>query len=183
MPYVATSRMPASLARSLSDASTGPPPTRTAASLVSATASSAESSHRCSWVGTSDRKPSAITTSLGARSPSSTGRWPATSERTTTFRPATYDDGSASTHGPDPPSRAADAFAEASTASRESTTCFGVPEEPEVVTTAGPGSSASSHVATRSTSRSASPVGRRSMRRTLVVLVQSPACPLGRSLG
>src|SRR4051794_29831359 len=157
-PYVATTRTPASSARARRDGSTGPPPTRTVWSCASAARATGSASHRYSWVGTTDRKAPGVTTSASARSPRTAGRRPATSDRTTTLKPATYDDGSASTHGPEAPSRAADAAADASTASRPRTTCFGVPDDPEVASTTGPGRDADSHASTASTSRSASPL-------------------------
>ena len=76
-----------------------------------------------------------------ACSSSSTGSWPATSERQTTCSPATYDAGSASSHGPAAPEPA---FAwrapRPARRARDSTTRLGAPVEPEVSTTSGSGS-------------------------------------------
>ena len=62
------------------------------------------------------------------------------SERKSTWTPATYVAGRFSSHWPGPPSRRAVAVAEARIARRERTTCLGVPVEPEVSMTSGSGS-------------------------------------------
>src|SRR4029077_3386149 len=147
-PYVATRCTPASVARRRRAGSTGPPPTRTVWRAASAARSAGASSQRWSCVGTTDRNPPGGATSARLPPPSIRGRSPATSDRTTTLKPATYDDGSASTHGPAPPTRAAEAAADASTASRLRTTCFGAPDEPEVAITTGSGWAADSHSST-----------------------------------
>ena len=114
----------------------------TASYAASVERSSGASSHRCSWVG---HRPTRIRRSIaglgaacapraapaGGRRPA-TGRPPCSPRRTTS--------GSASSHGPDPPSRAADAAAEASTAvAGQHHLASGVPDEPEVSTTTGSG--------------------------------------------
>ena len=80
-----------------------------------------------------------------SRPSTTTGSCPATSERTITCTPATYDDGSASSQRPEAPSRRAEASTLASTARRGSTTPLGRPVEPEVSISSGAGVSASSH--------------------------------------
>ncbi len=61
-----------------------------------------------------------------------------------TCTPATYDAGSRSAQRPSLPTRRAVAATLASTASRDSSTRFGVPVDPDVSTTSGGGSAASS---------------------------------------
>ena len=140
----------------------------------SAARSAGTSSHRWSWVGTTDRKPPGrrhVGQACGRRGPP--GRCPATSERTTTLNPATYDDGSASTHGPEPPS----AGGRGSGGGEHR-----VAGEDDLLRRArgargrehdrARASAADSHASTASTSRSASPVSRREvMRRTLVARI------------
>ena len=149
-PYVATTRTPADSARRRRSGSIGPPPSRIVSKRRSRAAS--DPSRRWSWVGTSDvysRVPAGGDHRESIASRPSTGSNPASSDRTTTCSPATYDGGSASTHNPGPPSRSVAAAAEASTADRDSTTRLGAPVEPEVSISRWSGSSAASQSRTR----------------------------------
>ena len=143
-------------------ASTGPPPTRTVRNVRSAAVSAASSSIRCSWVGTSETKSRSRVAVAAATEPCSSSRvggCPATSDRTTTCSPATYDAGRASSQRPAPPSRRSVAATDASTAARDSTTRLGSPEDPDVSTTTGSASSAASHRPTDPTTSRVVPVG------------------------
>ncbi len=94
-----------------------------------------------------------------------------------TCTPATYVAGSASSQGPDAPSRRRLASTEASTALRASSTRFGAPVEPDVSTTIGGGSSAAdSHVTERrdDLARRTGDGQRELTRRTLVVVGRMP---------
>ena len=118
-----------------------------------------ESSSRCSCVGTSEVKrilsvssSAAAVKASGVKPPlmsMTQGRVPANSERTSTWTPATYCTGRASSHWPSPLSAKAVAMEDAASASTVSTVALGVPVEPEVRTTTAassqPGVSGSPH--------------------------------------
>ena len=103
------------------------------------------SSSRCSWVGTSEVKrilsvssSAAAVKASGVKPPDRSmthGRVPAKSERTSTWTPATYWTGRASSHWPSPLSAKAVAMDEAARASTVRTVAFGAPVDPEVRTT------------------------------------------------
>ena len=133
-----------SSARRRSAGSIGPPPSSTVWKLRSASAS--VSSSRCSWVGTRETnvRVADAASANDAWSSSSTGSWPATSERQTTCTPATYDGGSASSQRPG--RRAGARWPRPRRARRRgrARTRFGAPVEPDVSTTHGSGSSPAS---------------------------------------
>ena len=126
MPYVATTRTPASAARARSAGSTGPPPTQHGVEACAARPTSVgvvehpvqlgrhqrdvapRAGHRRGRV----RERAVLDDRLGARR---------RSERNSTCSPATYDGGRFSSHWPGPPSRACVAAAEARIAARDST--------------------------------------------------------------
>ena len=128
MPYVATTRTPASSARPRRAGSRRAPPTSTVSKPRSRSTSAASSSIRASWVGTSGQVPPLAGQRVGrAPRPASV---PARTERNSTWSPATYAGGRFSSHWPGPPSRACVASAEARIAARESSTRFGAPGRP-----------------------------------------------------
>ena len=146
MPYVATTGTPAAPARARSLGARAAPPTRTASWEASASAPPGWSSSRTSWVGTRlvyRRAPGvnrvvAATNAAGVNPPATsmtTGSVPASSERSSTCRPATWCAGRGSSHWPGPPSRSCVAAALARSAPVVSMACFGEPVEPEVPTT------------------------------------------------
>ena len=132
---------PASVAQLRSAGSIGPPPSSTAERVRSARTSSASSSMRCSWVGTSETYAGAAGLDGGRQRRVVVEQHRRLAgqrrERQTTCAPATYDAGRASSQRPSPSSRRAVAAPTRAPRGGTARTRFGVPLEPEVSTTSG----------------------------------------------
>ncbi len=172
MPYVVTTRTPASPARSTARHRL---PHRPAGPRCTTPARPTLGGRPASGAAVSARRPSSDDPhgERGGRAsparrtrPASTGVVPASTHRVSTWRPATYCTGRATSHWPGPPSRSSVADADARIApAREQHVLAARPVDPEVRTTSGAGSADSSHRASSPcTCRARAGTGRRPAR-------------------